>query len=295
MLLSMTGIGQATLANDQLRATAEIRAVNNRFLKISTRMSERYNVFEPRIEKLVRESVQRGTLTISLKTELVAQTKAAKLNATVIAGYWKQLEAIHNELHISDSTSLASILQLPHVLDDDSGEHLDEVETDWPLLESVLRQAINTFNDFRANEGRRMYEDIETNRAAIVGQLGQVRELAPQVVHEYRDRILERVNNLLAETDASIDAKDLIREVSLFADRSDINEEIKRLDSHLEQMTNFMTNERSPGRKLDFLSQEMLREVNTIGSKANHVQIAHAVVEMKSAVERIREMVQNVE
>ena len=140
-----------------------------------------------------------------------------------------------------------------------------------------------------------MLRDLRLNAGIISEQLMQVADLAPQVVASFRDRLLERVKELLATSDVSVDSSDLIREVSIFSERCDINEEITRLRSHLEQFETFLQGDSSQGRKLEFLSQEMFREVNTIGAKANNVAIAHSVVEMKSAVEKIREVLQNVE
>ena len=147
----------------------------------------------------------------------------------------------------------------------------------------------------RADEGRAMADDLRTNCQAVAGELAAIEVRAPLVVESYRDRISERLKKLLAEFDVSVEASDVIREVGLFAERSDISEEIVRLRSHLDQFDSIMQIAESSGRKLEFLTQEMFRETNTIGSKANDAEIARHVIEIKAAIERMREMIQNIE
>ena len=175
--------------------------------------------------------------------------------------------------------------------DDESAD----TQADWSIIRGVLREAIEKLQVFRAADGRLMEQDLRDNCEIIAEQLDRIARIAPEVVRDHRDRLHEKVAELLVEAGVGVDSADLIREVSIFAERCDINEEITRLRSHLDQFQTFLTAETSQGRKLEFLSQEMFREVNTIGSKANNVAIAHMVVEMKAAVEKMREILQNVE
>jgi len=169
------------------------------------------------------------------------------------------------------------------------------VESDWPLVEQALKTALSNLDSMRTDEGKAMGVDLVENCGTISRELEAITARAPQVVEAYRTRLTERVNKLLAEYDVRLEPSDVIREVGLFAERSDISEELVRLRSHVEQFSSVMSLAQSSGRKLDFLTQEMFREANTIGSKANNAEIARHVVEIKAAIERMREMIQNVE
>jgi uncharacterized protein (TIGR00255 family) len=169
------------------------------------------------------------------------------------------------------------------------------LEAEWPLVQQTVRDALSRLAKMRADEGSNMATDLRGNLQFLGEQLGLVAERAPQVIENYRERLTERVNHWLQSYQIQLQAGDVIREVGLFTERSDISEEIVRLRSHLEQFETFLKQEESSGRKLDFLTQEMFRETNTIGSKANDAIISRVVIEMKAAIERIREMIQNVE
>jgi uncharacterized protein (TIGR00255 family) len=186
------------------------------------------------------------------------------------------------------------LLSAPGVVADESQRSVD-LQADGEIIRRLLKQALEKLHGFRTEEGRSMERELAENAKTIARRLVEVTALAPQVVADYRTKLLERVRQLLADSGVPVAEPDLIREVSVFSDRSDINEEITRLRSHLEQFQAFISEPVSAGRKLDFLSQEMNREVNTIGSKANNVAIAHCVVEMKAAIEKMREILQNVE
>jgi uncharacterized protein (TIGR00255 family) len=189
---------------------------------------------------------------------------------------------------------LESLLLLPGVVSDDLKRFSGAAES-WPLLQDTLQAALSNLDRMRSEEGRAMAEDLNANLEAVTASLDEVQTRAPLVAEAYRDRLTERLNKIIAEHDVALDPSDAIREMSLFADRSDISEEIVRLRSHVEQFTATMEITESSGRKLEFLTQEMVREGNTIGSKANDVEIARHVIEIKTAIERIREMIQNVE
>jgi uncharacterized protein (TIGR00255 family) len=171
----------------------------------------------------------------------------------------------------------------------------DELSGLWPSIEQTLCGALDHLEEFRRTEGESMQRDLERQCEVISAEVDRVVVLAPAVVNEYRDRILERVRKLLQDSAVNVNESDVIREVALFADRSDVNEEITRLRSHIEQFLKLCRGGTSQGRKLEFIGQEMFREINTLGSKSSHVPIALAVVEMKTAIERMREVLQNVE
>ena len=190
--------------------------------------------------------------------------------------------------------NLGHLLQLPGVVTQtDLPDEL--VNSLWPSVEKCLSDSLDHFDDFRQREGESMRKDMERQCQVIETEVKKVAELAPQVVTEYRDKIMERVRRLIDDSSISVSENDVIREVALFSDRCDINEEITRLRSHTEQFLRLLNGSTSQGRKLEFIGQEMFREINTTGSKANNVTIALSVVEMKAAIERMREVLQNVE
>lgn len=296
MLLSMTGFGNATQQSEHAYASVELKAVNNRYLKVSMRLPDMVARFESDIEKLIRSFIARGSVQLSLRIRLNAGTSGYSIDQTVLSRYMEQLESVQSQLEISDSEppNLSDLLQLPGVISE-AEVTPDVVNSLWPEVKSVLTNALEHFDDFRRTEGESMLQDLKLQCQTIEAQVDEVAKNAPGVVAEYREKLLDRVRKAFAEADATIEANDVIREVALFADKCDINEEITRLRSHIEQFYRFLDSDSSMGRKLEFLGQEMFREINTIGSKANNVAIAHNVIEMKAAIERIREVLQNVE
>ena len=290
----MTGFGDARNQNERLSVAVEVRTVNNRYLKLMIRCPDAYAALEGEIEQVVRGVISRGTVSATVRVDRVGVENQYQVNRDVLQNYWRQLNQAAESLHTSTHPQLGQLLSLPGVISEDASSHTNPHD-DWPLIRQTLGLALEKLSEFRAIEGESMLRDLRLNAGIISEQLNHVAELAPQVVAGFRDRLLDRVRELLETTDASVDSSDLIREVSIFSERCDINEEITRLRSHLEQFETFLQGESSQGRKLEFLSQEIFREINTIGAKANNVAIAHCVVEMKSAVEKIREVLQNVE
>lgn len=293
MLLSMTGHGDASGENDRLSVSAEVRSVNNRHLKVNVRCPDAYLSLESNVEKLVRKKVARGTLSVSLRVRQLNEQRAAKIDQAAVRQYWTQLTDIADELGINPPSEVTPLLSLPGIIQEDFERKVNE--SDWPLFEKVIIEALQNFEEFRAEEGGSMLDELESLAATVESSLEKVTQHAPAVVTEYRDRLINRVNDLLSESAVKLESNDLIRETSVFADRCDITEEITRLRSHLQQYRTLLSSKEAAGRKLDFLGQEMFREVNTIGSKANNVEIAHLVVEMKAAIEKMREIIQNIE
>ena len=290
----MTGFGASKGQNERLSVAVEIRAVNNRYLKVTSRFPDAYASLEGEFERVVREHISRGTVTVAFEVRPASGVSEARLNAEVLTGYWNQMKDLSRQLSVDAPVDLSNFLALPGVVSDSARGELD-AERDWPFLKSLLEEAIGKFKEFRQREGRSMGDDLRLNGKVISSSLNEIANTASEVVKQYRDKLLDRIQELLKGTNVTISEPDLIREVSMYADRCDINEEITRLRCHLEQFEAFLSDKISQGRKLDFLIQEMFREVNTIGSKANNVSLARCVVEMKSAVERIREVLQNVE
>jgi uncharacterized protein (TIGR00255 family) len=292
----MTGFGESHCQQDGLAVAVEIRTINNRFFKLAVRTGEGYAALEPLVETVVRQAVHRGTVQVNVWVDRRPSPEDYRINVDVLERYRQQLLAEIGKWQSGrpDDAPLAALLTLPGVVDDASAKAIDAV-ADWPLVERVLQAALENLGRMRSSEGRAMAADLTANCRAVAASLERVERRAPLVVEDYRNRLYERLRKVLAELQVTLEPADLIKEVGLFADRGDISEEIVRLRSHLEQFQATMELPESSGRKLDFLTQEMFREANTIGSKANDVEIARHVIEIKTAIERIREMIQNVE
>ena len=290
----MTGHGESQQLRGHVAVGVEVRTVNNRFLKVSTRINERFSALEPLIEAVVKQKVRRGTVQVNIRIDRESTSEDFRLNEGVLAGYRQQLQQMHQQLGISEPVRLESLLALPGVVDEGSSE-LRSAEELWPLIESVLLAALDNLSRMRVEEGTAMAADLRINCQNIAGQLEQIAQLAPRVAEGYQRRLTERINKLLVEFELGLKPAEVVREVGIFADRCDISEEIVRLRSHLEQFSSIAELEESNGRKLEFVIQEMLRETNTIGSKANDAEISRHVVEVKTAIERMREMIQNIE
>jgi len=294
LLLSMTGHGEAHRHEDGLSIGVEIRTINNRYFKLNLRLTDGYAPLEPHVESLIRQQIRRGTIQVHLQIDREPRADDYRLNQAVLSGYLKQLEAAIGGSVGRDAGELAPLLALPGVVHEPTAEY-EEIESQWPKIEGVITAALSHLSKMRIDEGRSMAADLALNCRTIAAELGKIAVRAPLVAEAYRGRLTERLGKLLSEVGVRAEAGDVVREVGLFAERSDISEEIVRLKSHLEQFDTVMAADESQGRKLEFLTQEMFRETNTIGSKANDAEIARHVIEIKTAIERMREMIQNVE
>ncbi|MFO0902858.1 MAG: YicC/YloC family endoribonuclease [Pirellulales bacterium] len=294
MLLSMTGHGEAQRQVSGCAIAVEVRAINNKYFKLSVRAGERFAWLEPQVESVVRQYVRRGTLQVNVWIEREPSPDDFRLNETVLASYRSQIAKIEEHLSLAEPVRLEALMQLPGVVEERLARRSDG-DAEWPAVEETLRAALDNLDRMRRDEGRAMVADLRANRDLVEQQLGLIEQRAPQVVENYRLKMVERVNKWLGEFGVQITAGDVVREIGMFTERSDISEEIVRLRSHLSQFDGLIASAEPAGRKLEFLTQEMFREVNTIGSKANDSEIARHVIEIKAAVERIREMIQNVE
>lgn len=293
----MTGYGEASHQGKTLAVAIELRSVNNRYLKVSLRAPESYQILEPEFEKVVRKLVRRGTVQINLRVQRVKETQEQPLRLDVLQGYLNQVSKLALECNLPHEARcflMGNVLQLPGIVPEGQigAKTLDE---DWPHIEKTLEIALEKLQVMRSTEGGVMALELLALRNKIFEHLASIKVLIPQVMEAYKDRLLERVRKLIESTEAEIQPSDLIREVAIFAERSDIAEEVTRLDSHLEQFGKVLEQEEGAGRKLEFLTQEMVRETNTMGSKAADVKITRHVVEIKGDLERIRELIQNVE
>lgn len=293
MLLSMTGHGEARCREDGIEVAVELRTVNNRYLKVSFRSSDGYGSLEPKVEGLIRRHIRRGSVQASIRIERETTADDYRLNQTVLASYLNQLRSMSDDMEMP-SIRPDALLALPGVVDERVSRHVD-VEAVWALVKKAVGAALDNLAGMRREEGAAMASDLTDNCQSITQLLGQIEERAPLVVEAYRHRLTDRLNTLLEQYEIRVEIADVVREVGIFAERGDISEEIVRLKSHLDQFASIASERESNGRKLEFIIQEMLRETNTIGSKANDAEIAHCVIDIKAAIERMREMIQNVE
>ncbi|MGD0518411.1 MAG: DUF1732 domain-containing protein, partial [Thermoguttaceae bacterium] len=262
MLLSMTGFGESHCQENGLAVSVEVRTINSRYFKLTVRSSEGYAAIEPQIEETVRRVIHRGTIQVALRVERLRAAEDYRLNVEVLERYRNQLEELKRRWDLKEEILLQSLLPLEGVVYEES-MILHDAEADWPVIGRTLQAALEHLGRMRAEEGRAMAADLAANCRSVTASLDQVENRSPQAVEDYRLRLHEKLQKILEKHSVLLDPSDLIKEVSLFADRSDIAEEIVRLRSHVEQFLATMELPESSGRKLEFLTQEMVREANT--------------------------------
>ena len=292
MVKSMTGYGRKKAENDQREVTVEIKSVNHRYLALNIKVPRIYSFLEEAVKSAVSSRVSRGKVDVFVSVF----TKDGKdvivtPNLELIREYVEALRQVRDTFGLADDISTMGVAQMPDALSIDK-EEPDNEAVQQQVLE-VVGQALEEYDAMRRAEGARLCQDI-VQRAGRIGQLvDHVEERSPQTVEEYRKRISARMQELLGDTE--IAEQRILAEAALFADKVSVTEEIVRLRSHLAQLNTMLSADTAVGRKLDFLVQEMNREANTIGSKANDYELAQTVVEIKAEIEKIREQIQNIE
>ena len=293
MALSMTGCGEGTASDGSSTCRVELRCVNNRFLKFSLRAREGFSALESRLEAAVRERVKRGTVQMTLDLTGPAAPAARQFDESQLEAYLGQLEHFCTRHDLPVPRSIDALLALPGILADGLPTG-DAAAAAWPLVSRALDLALDRLDAMRRSEGDAMARDMRVTLGEIRSIAARIRDRVPAALEEHRTRLLERVGRVLEQRGVALAEADLAREIALLADRSDIAEELVRLESHVAQFDRLL-DEDTPGRQLDFLTQELAREANTVASKSADVAIAHAIVELKTQVERLKELVQNVE
>jgi len=293
MALSMTGCGEAVASAGGTTCRVEVRCVNNRFLKLSLRAREGFSLLESQVEATVRRRVRRGAVQVILEVSGAAAPASRRLDLGQLEAYLDQWEDFCSRHDLPVPRTVDGLLTLPGILVEQTPTR-ESIEEVWPLVEKALFGALDALDAMRRVEGEAMARDLRATCAEIQTAVAAVRVRVPVVVEEHRLRLRERVRKILEPQGVPLTDADLAREITLLADRSDIAEELVRLESHLEQFQRLLADD-SPGRTLDFLTQELAREANTIGSKSPDVAIAHLVVDIKTRIERLRELVQNIE
>jgi uncharacterized protein (TIGR00255 family) len=295
MIRSMTGFGVASTEVEGARFVVEVRSLNSKYFKAQMRLPEELQGLEAELETALAKKLSRGSVVVTVHFNDTSANAAASINAEALRRYLEQLrEAVGTEMN-STRTDLGALLALPGVVMDPVGEELlDRVR---PVLLDLVNEACAGVLTMRCREGSTLHGELHKHRQRIADRLAVVAERAPGVVDQYQQRLRDRINALLAESGQAVRDEDLMREVAVYAERSDIAEEVTRLQGHLEQFAEIIDagNDDPAGRTLDFLTQEMLREANTIASKCLDVEISRHIVEIKGAIDRIKEQVQNVE
>ena len=287
----MTGYGRGTATFDGRQVAVELSAVNRKQAEISLSLPRALMALEPRMRDEINAHISRGRLTVAVGLHARPGTKSSALNTAAAKSYRDQLEALRKSLKLAGEITLDQVLRGPGVVDSETAEI--ETEEAWPALKKALNAALDQFVKMRQKEGEALAADLRKRVLAIQKNVKTVGVLAPKVMEHHRGTMLERV----AKAGLEIEGTDerLLKEIVFFADRSDVSEELTRLRSHLDQFFAQLGKDEPVGRTLDFLLQEMFRETNTIGNKANFLAISQLIVSMKTELEKLREQVQNIE
>jgi uncharacterized protein (TIGR00255 family) len=292
MLKSMTGFGRGEGETTLGKVFVETRSVNHRYCDINIKLPKRLIPFENRIKEIIRAQVSRGRIDIFLKLDSLGEENAQlSVNLHLAKQYYQVLQSLKESLHLKDKITLELVAGAKDVIT--AKEETGDLEPFWKELLSVLKRSFQDLDDMKRSEGEILSKDLRQRLERITQQLEEIKHLSPSRLEAYRNRLHERVRSLLGEID--VDPSRFQQEVALLAERTDITEEIVRAESHLGQFLTLMKAEEPVGRKMDFLLQEIHREVNTVSAKTNDAEISQRVVEIKAELEKIREQVQNIE
>lgn len=292
MLKSMTGFGRYELSEGERKITVEMKAVNHRYLDVTLKMPKKLNFFESAIRTLLKEYVQRGKIDVFITYEdLSSKGAALTYNRAVAAQYMDYFRQMAEEFALENNVKVTDLARCPEVLTlEDQQEDEEEI---WQMLEQAVRGACEKFVETRVREGEALKTDLLVKLDEMLGLVAVIEERSPQIVREYRTKLENKVLELLADT--QMDEGRIATEVTIFADKICVDEEIVRLKSHIEAMKNALKAGGSIGRKLDFIAQEMNREANTTLSKANDLALADCAIDLKTGIEKVREQIQNLE
>ena len=292
MVKSMTGFGRGQVNAMGYQVNCEIKGVNHRYFDPFIRISRRYSSLEERIKEELRKYVSRGRLEININIEKTGESRRnIKVDKDLAIAYYNYLKEIAEKLNISQEIRIIDVFRLPEVFGLEDEE--ENLETVWAVLKQSVGQAVECLVDMRIKEGINLAEDIRTRNRMISGMVERLEARSPEVSREYGERLRCRIAEFMEQD--GIDEQRLLQEIAIFADKSSVTEEIVRLKSHTDHLEELMQAQDSVGRKSDFLVQEMFREINTIASKANDLEMNRIVVDAKAELEKIREQLQNIE
>lgn len=292
MLKSMTGFGRAVKELDGYQITVELKSVNHRYFEFSSRVPRQYGFIDDKLKSFINSKVARGKVECFVGIEaLNTESADVAVNHTLAAAYVKALNELKSEYDLKEDFGASTIARFPDVLVVRKAD--EDEEKIWQYVKEVAEEAVEKFIAMRSVEGEKMKEDIAGRCNYILDCVSFIEERSPETVKEYNEKLVQRVHDLIG--DITVDEARLLQETAIYADKVAVAEETVRLRSHIAQMNRFLESEEAIGRKMDFLVQEMNRETNTIGSKANDVEIAAKVIDIKAEIEKIREQIQNIE
>ena len=292
MVRSMTGFGRAQDVIDTMSITVEIKSVNHRYFEFNSRVPRVYGFLDEKLKNYIQTRVARGKVECFVQIEeLESENCVVSVNHSLAAGYIAALREIAERYDLKNDISATSVSRYPDIF----VVHKQEEDEDriWEAVKKVTGEAVDSFVAMREREGEKLKNDLLSRSETILEYVSFIEERSPQTVKEYNEKLVKRMEELLA--DAQVDEQRLLTEAAIFADKIAVDEETVRLRSHISQLHEFMEYKEAVGRKLDFLIQEMNREANTIGSKAQDVEIARKVIAIKAEIEKIREQAQNIE
>lgn len=292
MIKSMTGYGKSEQTIDSLNVTVEIKSVNHRYFEFSARVPREYGFLEEKLKKHCNSLITRGKVECYVSVEdLEEREMEVNVNETLAAGYVKALKELSERFGLKDDISAVTLSRYPDVITLHKAS--EDEERIWNAVKTVAETAVSKFIEMRETEGSKLRGDILSRADYIIECVEFIEGRSPETVREYNEKLKQRMKELLG--DAAVDEQRLLNEAAIYADKIAVDEETVRLRSHISQLREFMNSSEAIGRKLDFLVQEINREANTIGSKAQDVDIAKKVIAIKAEVEKIREQVQNIE
>ncbi len=289
---SMTGYGKFVATDEGRQLTVEMKSVNNRYLEINSRIPKAISVAEEVVRRTVKKHLRRGSVDIFFNYENNCESsKNIVVDEALAAAYVATAEKLANKYGAQNNFCVSELMRTPDVIKVETAE--DDEQKITALVEVAVEGAVKALNAMRAVEGKTIYADLKRLIDNIDGALTKAQTRAPKVVEDYQERLTKRITELLGEVE--IDQARLINEVAFFADKADVNEEISRLHSHIAQFNAAILSDEPQGRNLDFLSQEIGREINTMGSKSNDTELTALVIYMKNELEKIKEQIRNVE
>ena len=292
MIKSMTGFGRSELVEEDRKITVEMKSVNHRYLDVNIKMPKKLNFFEAAIRNELKDYIQRGKVDIFITYEDYTESNiCVKYNKEVAAEYMKYLEQMAQDFSLDNDVRVSALSRYPEVLSMEE-QTIDEEEL-WQMLSKAIGNAAEGFVTTRIKEGENLKEDLLAKLDGMLSHVEYITARSPEIIAQYRQKLEDKVKELL--DDAQIDESRLLTEVTIFADKVCVDEELVRLKSHIETMRENLIQGGSIGRKLDFIAQEMNREANTILSKANDLEISNRAIELKTEIEKVREQIQNIE
>ena len=293
MIRSMTGFGHGEVSNDKnQKVTVEMKSVNHRYCDISLKLPKKLAMFEANIRNIMKEYASRGKIDIYVSYEDLSETAVSlHYNQAMAEEYMQVFKKMQEDFNIETKITAEALAKYPEVVTIEEAQQDEEVW--WELLEAALRQAAEKFVETRTIEGANLKRDLLGKLDQMAADVTFIEERSPQIIAEYRSKLEEKVKEFLE--DSTIEENRIAAEVTLYADKIAVDEEIVRLQSHISSMTDVLESDESIGRKLDFMAQEMNREANTILSKSSDVDLADHAIELKTNVEKVREQIQNIE